>query len=92
MISFISLLEIVNAVISDPNIFFWIPASVAAGAVNPNVVNPIGLSKFSLKINQFLLMILKVYVKVLPFVVLLSDQHVGFAANLNLLQLIFNFL
>ena len=70
MISFISLLEIINVVISNPNIIFLMAASVAAAAVNPNVVNPIGLSKFSLKINQFLVMILKVYVKVLPIVFL----------------------
>ena len=32
----ISSLEIINVVVQDPNIFLWIAASVAAGAVNPN--------------------------------------------------------
>ena len=37
MISFFSLLEIINAVTPDPNIFLWIAASVAdTAAVNPN--------------------------------------------------------
>ena len=37
MILFISSLEIINVVIADLNIFWWIAASVAAAAaVNPN--------------------------------------------------------
>ena len=36
---FISLLEIINAVASDPNIILWIAGSVAnAAAINPNEV------------------------------------------------------
>ena len=36
MISFISILEIANVVVLDPNMFLWIAASVAAATVNPN--------------------------------------------------------
>ena len=37
MISFISLLVIINVILPDPNISLWIAASVAdAAAVNPN--------------------------------------------------------
>ena len=39
MISFISSLEIINVVVSGPNIFLWIAASVAdPAAVNPNSI------------------------------------------------------
>ena len=54
MISFISSLEIINVVMSDPDIFLWIAASVAAAAVNPNGIKTLlanGLSKFSIKSN-----------------------------------------
>ena len=53
MISFISLLEIFNVVVQDPNIFQWEAASVAdAAAVNPNGIKTIlahGLSTFFIK-------------------------------------------
>ena len=53
MISFISLLEIINVVIPDQQIFFWIAAFVAdAATVNPNAIKTLlfnGLSTFSLK-------------------------------------------
>ena len=53
MISFISSIEIIIAVIPDPNIFFWIAASLAnADAVNPNGIKallPSGLSTFFIK-------------------------------------------
>ena len=40
MISFLSLLEIINAVVPDPHIFLRIAASVAdATAVNPNGIS-----------------------------------------------------
>ena len=39
MISFISLLEIINVVVLDPNIFLWTAPSVAAAAA----VNPTGI-------------------------------------------------
>ena len=38
MISFISSLEFINVVILDPSIFSWVAASVAAAAVNPNMI------------------------------------------------------
>ena len=52
MISFIS--SIINVVIPDPKIFFWITSSVAAVAVNPNGIKTLlvdGLSVFSDKGN-----------------------------------------
>ena len=52
MISFISLLEIINVVLPDPNIFLRIAASVAdAAAVNPNGIKMLlanGVSTFSI--------------------------------------------
>ena len=55
MISFISLLKIINVVKSDPNIFLWIAASVAdAVAINPNGIKTRlanGLSSFPIKGN-----------------------------------------
>ena len=52
-ISFISLLEIINVVLPDPNIFLWIAASVAdAAAVNPDGIKTLlanGLSTFLIK-------------------------------------------
>ena len=57
MLSFISSFEIVCVVISDPNIFLWIAASVAdAAAANPNVIKTLlanGLSTFPATGNQF---------------------------------------
>ena len=42
MISLICLLEIINVVVPDPNIFLWIAASVADdAAVNPNVIKTV---------------------------------------------------
>ena len=68
MISFISSLEI-NAVVPDPNIFLGIAASVVdAAAVNPNGIKTLlanGLSTFSLKAIHLLVMVLKVYLKIL---------------------------
>ena len=41
MISFIFPFEIINVVVPDPNIFLWLPASVAdAAAINLNAINP----------------------------------------------------
>ena len=58
-----SLFEIINAVVHDPKIFFWIAASVAdAVAVNSNGIKKRlanGVRSFSLKINQLLLMVEK---------------------------------
>ena len=55
MILFISLFEIINVVLPDPNIFSWIAASVAdAAAVNPNGIKTLlanGLSTFLIKDN-----------------------------------------
>ena len=55
MISFISSLEIINVVVPDPNIFFWIAASVEDTAVvDPNGIKMFlanGLSKFPFKGN-----------------------------------------
>ena len=52
MISFISLLEIINVVLPEPNIFLRIAASVAdAAAVNPNGIKMLlanGVSTFSI--------------------------------------------
>ena len=48
--SFISSFEIINVVVPDPKIFFWIAASVAYAAdVNPNGIKTVlanGLSTF----------------------------------------------
>ena len=53
MTSCISLLEIINAVLPNPNIFLWIGASVAdAAPVNPNGIKRLlanGLSTFPIK-------------------------------------------
>ena len=46
MISSISSLEIINVVIPDPKIFFWIAAS-AADAVNPNGIKTQSANGFS---------------------------------------------
>ena len=55
MISFISLFEIINAVVRDPNIFLWIAVSVTdAAAFNPNEIKTLlvtGLSTFPIKCN-----------------------------------------
>ena len=56
MISFISSLEIINVVMSDPDIFLWIAASVAAAAVNPNGIKTLlanGHVHFLLKAIHF---------------------------------------
>ena len=52
MISFISSFEIINFVVTDPNIFLWIAASVVDVAVNPNGIRTLlasGLSTFFVK-------------------------------------------
>ena len=53
MISFISALTFINAVLPDPNISLWIAASVTdAAAVNPNDIKTLlanGLSTFPIK-------------------------------------------
>ena len=55
MISFISSFEIINVVIPDHNIFWWIAASVVdAATVNPNSIKMTlanGLSTFFIKGN-----------------------------------------
>ena len=56
MISLSFSFEIINVVISDPNIFLWITASIAtvAAAVNPNCIKKLlanGLSIFFIKGN-----------------------------------------
>ena len=52
MISFISLLDVINVVVPDPNFFLWIAVSVAdAAAVNPYGIKTLlanGLSTFSI--------------------------------------------
>ena len=71
MISFISSFEVISVVMSDPNIFLWLAASVAdATVVNTNVTKTILASgwSFLLKASQFLIMVLKVYPKILLIV------------------------
>ena len=55
MISFISSLEIINSVLPDPNIFWWIAPSVAdAAVVNPDGTKTLlayGLSTYPIKDN-----------------------------------------
>ena len=55
MISLIYSLEIINDLLSDPNIFLWIAASIATAAVvNPNGIKTVlanGLSTFPIKGN-----------------------------------------
>ena len=55
IIPFISLFEIINVALLDPNVFLWIAASVAAGfAVNPYGIKTLltsGLSTFPMKGN-----------------------------------------
>ena len=67
--SIISSLEIINVVEQDPNIFLLIAVSVAgAAAANPNSMKTLfanGLSTFLLKSIQFLVVVLKVYLKIL---------------------------
>ena len=76
MISFNSSFKIIDVVIRednsewwpDPNIFLWITASIAdAAAVKPTGSKTLlanGLSTFALKAIQFLVMVLKVYLKI----------------------------
>ena len=75
MISFISSFEIINVVIPDAKFFFSITASVAAAAAA--ATNPNGMQKyvylmveghFSVKVNQCLVMVLKVYLQFLLIV------------------------
>ena len=52
MISFISSFKIINFVVTDPNIFLWIAASVVDVAVNPNGIRTLlasGLITFFVK-------------------------------------------
>ena len=55
LISFVSLLEIINVVVPDPNKFLWITLPVAAAAaVNPNRIKTLlasGLCTFPIKSN-----------------------------------------
>ena len=52
-ISFISLLEIVNVVLSDPNIFLWIAASVAdTAAINYNGIKTVLANGLSIFFNK----------------------------------------
>ena len=65
---FIFSFEYITVIKPDPNIFFCIAASVGdVVAVNPNGIKTIlaVLSTFSLKANHFLVMVLKVYMKIL---------------------------
>ena len=70
--SFISLFEIISKVTCDPNIFIWITASVGGAApVNPNGIKTLlanGLVHFLLKVGQFLVTVLKFYLKILLIV------------------------
>ena len=73
MISLIASFKILNVVIHDPNIFFWIAPFVAdAPVVNPKGIKTLlanGLSViFSVKTNQFLVIALKVYLKIIVIV------------------------
>ena len=65
-ISFISSLEIINAILPDPNIILWIAASLAdAAAVNANDIKTLlATINLSLKATQFLVTILKIYLKI----------------------------
>ena len=69
MISFIAYLEIINVVLSDPIISLSVAASAAdATAFNPGDTKTLlsnGLSTFSIKGNPVLVMVLKVYLKIL---------------------------
>ena len=57
----INFFEIINVVVPDTKIFFWIAATVAyTAAVNRNVIKTLlanGLSVFFLKASQFLVMV-----------------------------------
>ena len=67
IISPVSSFKIVSVGKPDPNIFLWIAASVAAAAaVNPNAIKTFLVSTF--KTIQFLIMVLKVYLKILLIV------------------------
>ena len=72
MISFISSVKIINVVKPDPNIFLWIGAYVPdAASVNHDDIKTLlanGLSTFPIKGNQFLVMVLKIYLKILVIV------------------------
>ena len=63
------MLEIINVVTPDANIFLCIAASVAySAAVNPNSTKTLlanGLSTVFIKGNQVLVTVLKVYLKIL---------------------------
>ena len=49
MISFISFFEIINVVVPDPKIYFWIAISVAdPAAVNPNGIKTILADGFNI--------------------------------------------
>ena len=67
-------MEIIYAVKPDPALLLWVYASVAdAGAINPNGIKKFlanGLSAFHFlsKATQFLVMVLKVYLKDLMIV------------------------
>ena len=76
--SIISSLEIINVVEPDPNIFLLIAVSVAgAAAVNPDSMKTLfanGLSTFLLKSIQFLVVVLKVYLKILLILLLYATE------------------
>ena len=69
MTSFISQLEIINVVKSDPNIFLQIASFVAdAAVVNPNCIKTFLANDLSTFAIQFLVMALKVYLQILLIV------------------------
>ena len=71
MISLISWFEIINIILPDPNIFLWTAASAAdAAAGNPSgikmfLANGSIIFHFLLKAIQLLVMVLKVYLKII---------------------------
>ena len=72
MISLIFSLEVIKVAVPDPNSVLWIAASVVdAAPVTLNGIKTLlanGLRKFLLKAIQFLVMVLKVYIKILLIV------------------------
>ena len=75
MILLISLFEIINVIIPDPNIFSWIAISIAT-AVNPNGIKTIlayGLSTFFIKGNPVFSNGPKNLTKNLPYCLILCN-------------------
>ena len=75
-ISFISSLEIVNAILPDPNIILWIATSLADGAaVNANDIKTLlATINLWLKATQFLVTILKIYLKIFLIVLFYANE------------------